>query len=292
MARTKLRKRPLGCAIGLAVALLIAVWIALAAWRDTMAEPVVRRTTLQLPGMSTDAKPVTIALLSDFHPADPNMPPQRLARIVGEVNALRPDVIVLAGDFVSDAGLGLRPYPIPASIAPLGNLRAPLGIFAVLGNHDSWDGRGAVQRELARQGITVLSNSARQAGPLAIAGLDDLITEHARLAATLAAMRNLPGGRVLVSHSPDAFPHLPANTGLMLAGHTHCGQIALFGWAPITNSQYGERYVCGLVRERGNVLVVTAGLGTSVVPVRLGARPDIWLIEVKPQQETKKAAEP
>jgi predicted MPP superfamily phosphohydrolase len=291
MLSTKLRKRRLGCAIGLAVALLLAAWLALAAWHDTMAEPVVRRTTVQLPGMAMDAEPVTIALLSDLHPAQPNMPPERLARIVAQVNALHPDAIVLAGDFVSDPGLGLSPYPIAASIAPLGKLRAPLGVYAVLGNHDHWDHHDAVSGELARQGVTLLSNAARQAGPLAIGGLDDLVTGHARLGATLAAMRGLPGGRVLVSHSPDAFARLPANTGLMLAGHTHCGQIRLFGWAPVTNSRYGGRYVCGVVRERGNVLVVTAGLGTSVVPVRLGAVPDIWLIEARPQTATKKAAE-
>ena len=128
-------------------------------------------------------------------------------------------------------------------------------------------------------------------GPLAIGGLDDLLTGHARPKAMMAALARLHGGRVIVSHSPDPFARLPANMGLMLAGHTHCGQITFFGWAPVTNSFYGRRFVCGLVRERGNVLVVTAGLGTSVVPIRLGARPDIWLIEVRPSAATKKAAE-
>ena len=292
MARTTLRKPRLGCALALAVPVLLAAWLVRAIWHDTMAEPIVRRASVELPGMAAGTPPVTIALMSDFHPADPNMPPERLARIVGQVNALHPDVIILAGDFVSDPGLGLKPYSIPASIAPLGKLRAPLGIFAVLGNHDRWDDPGAVRHELEQRGITVLSNSARQAGPLVIGGIDDLITGHARLGATLATMRSFKGGKILTSHSPDAFPHLPADTGLMLAGHTHCGQIQLFGWAPVTNSQYGGRYVCGLVRERGNVLVVTAGLGTSVLPIRLGARPDVWLIDAHPTPATKKAAEP
>jgi predicted MPP superfamily phosphohydrolase len=292
MARRKLRKRPLGCAIGLAVALLLAVWLALAARHDTMMNPIIRRASVELRGMPAGARPVTIALLSDLHPAQPNMSLQRLARIVAEVNALHPDVIVLAGDFVSDPGLALKPYPIAASIAPLGALRAPLGVYAVLGNHDSWDDPAAIRHELSRRGVTVLRNSASQAGPLAIGGVDDLFTGHARLGATLAAMRKLQGARVVISHSPDPFARLPADTGLMLAGHTHCGQIQLFGWAPVTNSRFGQRYVCGLVRERGNVLIVTAGLGTSVVPFRLGARPDIWLIEVHPPPAMKKAAEP
>jgi predicted MPP superfamily phosphohydrolase len=256
-----------------------------------MAEPIIRHAGVVLPGMAPDAKPVTIALLSDFHPARPNMPLQRLAGIVGKVNALHPDVVVLAGDFVAGRGLDMRPYPIPASIAPLGGLKAPLGVFAVLGNHDSWNDRAAIRRELTRRGVTVLSNDARQVGPLAIGGLDDLLTGHARPKAMLAALARLKGGRVIVSHSPDPFARLPANFGLMLAGHTHCGQIRFFGWAPVTNSRYGGRFVCGLVREHGNTLIVTAGLGTSVVPVRLGARPDIWLIEVRPPAGAKKAAE-
>jgi predicted MPP superfamily phosphohydrolase len=75
----------------------------------------------------------------------------------------------------------------------------------------------------------------------------------------------------------------------MLAGHTHCGQIRFFGWAPMTNSRYGQRYACGLVRERGNALYVTAGIGTTVLPVRLGARPDLWLIEVRPKPNARGA---
>jgi predicted MPP superfamily phosphohydrolase len=288
MAPTKIRKRRLRYAIGLAVALLLGIWLALTAWHDTMAEPVVRRATIELPGMADDAKPLTIALLSDIHVADPDMSPSRLAHIVTRVNALHPDVVVMAGDFVSEKQLAARYYSIAESIAPLGGLRPKMGAFAVLGNHDQWSNAGGVRRELVGRGVTVLSNEARQVGPVAIGGLDDFVTGHARLSRTLAAMRKLHGGRIVLSHSPDPFARLPADTGLMLAGHTHCGQIRLFGWAPVTNSRYGRRYVCGLVRERGNLLVVTAGLGTSVVPVRVGAVPDIWLIALRPPAATKR----
>ncbi|MBO0749547.1 MAG: metallophosphoesterase family protein [Porphyrobacter sp.] len=267
----------------LAIAILVVAGMCLAAWHDTMADPVVRRTTVALPGMPAGSAPVTIALLADFHPAEPDMPPARLARIVGQVNALKPDVIVLAGDFISDPGFGLRPYPIAASIAPLGKLRARLGIYAVMGNHDSSRDLRQIRLELARQGITVLGWNARAVGPLVIGGINHPYIGRRRLVATLATMHRLDGGPVLVSHYPDPFAHLPANTGLMLAGHTHCGQISLFGWAPITGSSYGQRYACGVVRERGNTLVVTAGLGTSIIPVRFGARPDIWLVEVRPR---------
>lgn len=269
--------------MALAVAAVIAAAIGLTAWRDTMAGPIVRRASVVLSTMPAGAKPVTVALLSDIHPAEPNMPVARLARIVSQVNALKPDVVVLAGDLVSDPGLALRPYPIAASIAPLGRLRASLGVYAVIGNHDYWRGTQSVRKELARQGITVLDRNAREVGPLAIGGLSNPHVSRKGLAATLGAMHRVKGGQILVSHYPDPFAHLPANTGLMLAGHTHCGQIRVFGWAPVTNSAYGQRYACGVVRERGNTLVVTAGLGTSVIPVRLGARPDLWLITVRPR---------
>jgi predicted MPP superfamily phosphohydrolase len=267
----------------LVIAFLIAAAIGLTAWRDTMADPIVRRASVVLSGMPPGAEPVTVALLSDFHPAEPNMPPARLARIVSQVNGLKPDVIVLAGDFVSDPGFGLRPYPIATSIAPLGQLRARLGAYAVIGNHDYWRDGKSVRKELARQGITVLGSNARQVGPLVMGGLNHPYIGRTRLTATLATMHRLAGGQILVSHYPDPFAHLPENTGLMLAGHTHCGQIRLVGWAPVTNSDYGQRYACGVVRERGNTLIVTAGLGTSVIPVRLGSPPDLWLITVRPR---------
>lgn len=283
MAEQGLRRRRLGCVVALALAIMAVVAVGVTAWHDTMADPVVRRARVVLPGMPADAGPVTIALLSDFHTAEPNMPPSRLARIVEQVNRLHPDVIVLAGDFVSDPGFGLRPYPIADSIAPLGRLRAPLGVYAVIGNHDFTRNERTVRQELAHQRITVLSRYARQVGPLVMGGLNHPYIGRPRLAATLATMDRLAGGKVLVSHFPDPFAFMPANTGLMLAAHTHCGQVRLFGWAPITNSGYGQRFVCGLVRERGNTLVVTAGLGTSIIPVRLGALPDFWLIEARPR---------
>ena len=96
-------------------------------------------------------------------------------------------------------------------------------------------------------------------------------------------MRRLPGGRLLLSHSPDPFPDMPADIPLMLAGHTHCGQISLPLIGPVsTMSRHGRRYACGLVREKGKTLIVGAGLGTSLLPLRIGAPPEIWLIELGP----------
>ncbi|WP_245843926.1 hypothetical protein [Sphingomonas spermidinifaciens] len=120
-------------------------------------------------------------------------------------------------------------------------------------------------------------------GPLAVGGLADAFTRRDDLNATLVAMRRVGGVPVLLSHSPDPFPRVPGEVPLMLAGHTHCGQIRvpLLG-AIATMSAHGERYACGIVREGGRTLIVGAGLGTSLLPLRLVAVPDLWLVTLSP----------
>jgi uncharacterized protein len=267
--------------------LLVLMLLGLAAlaggYATATADPALRRTTISLPDWPAGARPVRVLLVSDIHVAGPDMPPSRLARLVGQMNALSPDLVLIAGDLVSDRKFSTRRYGLREAVAPLASLKAPLGRIAVLGNHDHWRDADEARAALAAIGVKVLDNDAVAAGPLAVGGLDDAFTDHDDLPATLARMRALPGARILLSHSPDPFARLPADVSLMLAGHTHCGQIVLPLVGPLeTASDYGDRYVCGIVREGGRILVVTAGLGTSVVPLRIGARPDIWLIELGP----------
>jgi len=261
--------------------LLLGCILAAKAWHDTMSDPLVKRTAVALAGMPRGAAPVTIALLSDIHVAGPDMPPERLSKIVAQVNALRPDLVLIAGDLVSEKRTATRIYGPEEIVAPLGALDAPLGVLVVPGNHDHWYNLPGLARELREQGIGLLINDAVQAGPLVMGGLDDAYTGRADVRRTLAAMDRLTGGRVIFGHSPDSFPQLPGSVSLMLAGHTHCGQIGYpWGGAPAHLSQYGDRYGCGRVDEDGKTLVVGAGLGTSLIPVRLFARPEVWLIEL------------
>ncbi|MEZ5693674.1 MAG: metallophosphoesterase [Altererythrobacter sp.] len=254
------------------------------AWSDTMGAPEVERTTLALKGLPADAAPLTVALISDIHVAGPDMPPERLERIVGQINALRPDLVLIAGDLVSEKRTATHIYTPEEIVAPLGKLKARLGVVAVPGNHDHWFDMAGLAAEMDKQGITLVANGAVKRGPLVIGGLDDDYTGRADLAATLAAMRPLKGVRIMLSHSPDPFPNIPNSVPLVLAGHTHCGQIAYpWGGAPATMSDYGVRYYCGRVDEAGKTLVVGAGLGTSLLPMRLFTRPQVWLIELVPQ---------
>jgi predicted MPP superfamily phosphohydrolase len=244
---------------------------------------VVRETRLAVRNWPAGHPPLRVLLVSDIHVVGPDMPPERLQRLVAQMNALRPDAVLIAGDFISEKRTATRIYSFDEIMAPLAALRAPLGAFAVLGNHDHWVDAAAARRALQQSGVRVLSNEAVRAGPLAIGGLDDDYTGHADLGRTLSAMQSLGGVPILLSHSPDPFPDVPPEVPLMVAGHTHCGQISLPLVGPLaTASRHGRRYVCGRVDERGHTLVVGAGLGTSVLPLRVGAVPDMWLIEMGP----------
>ncbi len=267
----------------LAVILLLAAIATLWMYSVATRNPVVRRASVEMRDWPPGAPPIRVALLSDIHVAGPDMPPSRLARIVGQVNRLQPDLILLAGDFISDKRTATRRYSAAAAIAPLASLKAPLGVVTALGNHDHWRGRAEIVAALRGAGIRVLENEALAVGPLSVGGVDDAFTGRDDTARTIAAMRRLEGSRVILTHSPDVAPEVPADVSLLLAGHTHCGQIRL----PIVGaisfmSEHGDRYACGLQTEARLRVITTAGIGTSILPLRLGASPDVWLVTLGP----------
>lgn len=265
-----------------ALALFATMLCGAKAWSDTLGEAIVERTTVALPGLPA-GNILRLALISDIHVAGPDMPPERVERIVTQVNALSPDIVLIAGDLVSEKRLATKIYTPEQIVSPLGALKAPLGVIAVPGNHDHWFDLPGLSAELRKHRIALLANEARQVGPFVIGGLDDAYTGRADVRTTLAAMEGLKGARIVLSHSPDPFPDLPSSVSLTLAGHTHCGQIAYpWGGAPAHLSDHGDRYGCGRIDEQGKVLVVGAGLGTSLVPLRLFTRPTVWLIELRP----------
>lgn len=242
-------------------------------------DPTVRTATIEMAHWPQRQAPLRVALLSDLHVAGPDMPPERLARIVTQVNALQPDLVLIAGDLVSDKRVSTHRYSEAEAVAPLGALRARHGVVAVLGNHDHWRDTAGMLRALEENRVTVLNNSVIARAGVILAGADDDYTGRSDPAALIRAIKPLVGPVVTLSHSPDIAPKLPRRFGLILAGHTHCGQIALpLIGRPATMSRYGDRFACGLIREGERTIVVGAGLGTSVLPVRIGAPPDLWLL--------------
>lgn len=274
--------------------LLLALLIARGFYNATR-DPIVRTASVVVPNWPKGQPPLKVLLLSDVHVAGPDMPPERLRRIVEQLNALKPDLVLMAGDFVSEKKLATSLYSPAEVAAPFAGLRAPLGLVAAPGNHDHWSGLTAIVSELRRNGVTVLANDAIRRGPLIIGGVDDEFTHHDNLAATYAAMDALDtaGGkapRLLVTHSPDFVPDLPAPVAAVMTGHTHCGQIVLPLIGAVANvSHYGNRFACGDISDKNakgvvQRVFVSAGLGTSVLPLRFGAPPDVWLVTLKAPQ--------
>lgn len=264
-------------AAALALLLLVAGW-----WhRNALAEPIVRRTTLALPDWPAGAKPVTVALISDVHIGNRTMDAARLTRIVAQVNALRPDLVLIAGDFAAGHEPTVARAGAAQLIAPLSGLRALLGTVAVLGNHD-WSVPATIRAGLERAGVTVLNNRAAVRGPLVVGGVGDAFSHHDDLPATLGAMTGLPGAKVILTHSPDLSLAIPQGIGALFAGHTHCGQ----GVLPIIGPPrvfWRPGLMCGVVRRGGLTTVITGGLGTSGVPLRVNAPPDLWLVTLGPR---------
>ncbi len=263
-----------------ALAVLFLLFIGYMYW-TAISDPVVRRDTVHLAEWPKGTPPATILIASDLHVAGPDMPPERVARIVAQINALKPDLILLAGDFISDKTLATRHYSAAEALAPLAGLQPRWGTVAVLGNHDHWRDAAEVSAAIRAGGITLLDNQAVARGPFVIGGVDDFFTAHADIPATERAMADYKGVPVMITHTPDLAPHLSQTIKLVAAGHTHCGQIRFPIFGAITYaSSFGDRYACGKIVEGGRTIYVGAGLGTSNLPLRLGAVPDMWLVTV------------
>lgn len=245
-----------------------------------------------------------IAVLADLHGREPNMGERRLKQVVETTNRLGADVILLLGDYAQRVEPDWLYLSFRQVLTILTELRAPLGVHGVLGNHEWWDdkrtqraGRGPTEahRLFAELKLSLLDNRAirleKGGKPFWIAGLgDQLAIRLGRnryrgaddLAGTMAQITD-DAPLVMMAHEPDIFPDMPDRVSLTLSGHTHGGQVRLFGYSPVVPSMYGNRYAYGHVVEQDRHLVVSGGLGTvsaGFIPVRLGVPPEIVLIEL------------
>ncbi|WP_372916869.1 metallophosphoesterase [Sandarakinorhabdus sp.] len=263
--------------------LLLGLGLALgwAGWLGAIRDPAVVHYRASLAGLQ---RPLRLVHLSDMHGSNWDMPQVRLNRIVDQVNALHPDLVVITGDFHASK-IWDPPMRLEDALRPLTRLRAPLGVWSVPGNHDDpyW-----IRWVMQRLGLKLLAGDLVDVGPLQIVGSDDLILGQQPVAGLLAAAARARPGKPLIAlvHEPSLWPLLPPAVDLLLAGHTHGGQIDIFGW-PHIMPEY-EKVQRGLFRNAaGQQLVVSAGIGTSVVPLRLGTRGEIVVVELVPQPRSQ-----
>lgn len=268
-------------------------------WIEPMLRLRVRRWQISPAGWT--AGPLRIAVVTDLHMGEPWVSLGRLKQIVTRTNALGADLIVILGDLPAGHHFVVAAVPIPAVSAVLAQLQAPLGVQAILGNHDWWHdpvaqarggGPSVVAGHLRAAGISVLENQALRigqgAGAFWLAGLADQLAIGTGNG-TYRGLDDLPGTLaqitdsapvILLAHEPDIFARVPDRVALTLSGHTHGGQVRLFGWSPMVPSAFGNRYAYGWVREGNRDLVVSGGIGCSIVPFRLGMVPEITVIEL------------
>ncbi|MBR0670812.1 metallophosphoesterase [Neoroseomonas soli] len=252
----------------------------------------VQRHAFTPPGWPAGLR-LKVAALSDLHAGAPLMDEARIEHIVATANALSPDLVLLVGDFGAASRFVTRVLPQRDVARRLGALRAPLGVFAVNGNHDWWEDEAAMARRggstmigraLEASGIAVLSNAVLRAGPVLVGGLESSWAFRAgRGADDLPRLLDSVTGEtplLLMAHEPDVFPTVPGRVAVTFSGHTHGGQVRVLGWSPRIPSRYGNRYAWGHVREGGRDLVVSGGLGITALPVRFGVPPEITLVEI------------
>ncbi len=270
------------------------------AFYTTSLEPgwieVVRRD-VPLPNLAPDLEGLTIALLSDLH-VGAVVSPSHVAKAVALANELEPELVAVVGDFVTGAG----GYAI-ACARELAALKAPLGVFGVLGNHDVWADPRLIVEMLSRNGVAVLRDETaavrRGAASLSLVGLEDSgysgsasMTPEVlslRWRGKMALARKLLSSAqgtdltILLVHNPDVNEFLEdAPVDLALSGHTHGGQIVLpFLGPPLLPSSFGQKYAAGLVQGPSSPVYVTRGVGMTRPAVRLNCRPEVTLLTLR-----------
>lgn len=248
----------------------------------TRVEPhrlVVERVSLTLGRLPRPFAGLRIAQLSDLH-LGPHIHQADVERAVRSAMSLHPDLILLTGDYVTRwAGYG------EALIAPLSRLRASLGVYGTLGNHDHWTDADEITTYLHRAGVTVLRNAScpisRDGGTLWLVGVDDVMEGAEDLPAALASVPE-EGCKVALIHEPD-FADVAAKSGidLQLSGHSHGGQVRIPGIGALILPGWGRKYPIGLRRVGETWLYTNRGIGLVSPPVRFNCPPEITLFTLR-----------
>jgi len=266
--------------------IVLAVLGALATWAFYV-EPssqLINEEQIIVPSWPKSCNEKRIAILADLHVGSPYKGLDSLHNLVIDVNKAKPDLILLPGDFVIQGVVG-GTFVTPENASRImGQLHAPMGVYAVLGNHDWWLDPKRVEKALIDNNITVLEDASKLVSDgecrLRLVGITDYWEGPHNIEKALSEVNS--NEQVLAfTHNPDIFPELPPKISLTIAGHTHGGQVYIPGIGrPIVPSKYGQRYAIGHIIEQGSHLYVSPGVGTSIIPVRFLVPPEATILEV------------
>lgn len=221
---------------------------------------------------------IKIVFASDFHIRPYQQ--KRLEKVVEYINKENPDLVLSTGDFV--AGHTKRATMSIEDIAKvLGQVKSKYGFYTTQGNHDGWYGNERISKALKENGIKELDNSnvklSINGKTLYLAGIEDLMTGKPDI---YKALDKTQKPTILLTHTPDMFTKIYDDVNLVLAGHTHGGQVRIPLLGPIfTASKYNDKYAKGLISENNKKMIVTAGIGASIIPIRFNCTPEIVVIE-------------
>ncbi len=282
--RTSLQYALCTLATGVAAAIALAIW-------GFVIEPSMvryREYPVYVNNWPQNLSGFTIAFITDTHVGSPHISLGKMRDIVEKTNALNPDLTLLGGDYVIQGVLGGTPVPSADIVNVLANLRAKHGVYGILGNHDWWENAPRMKQEFEAAGIPMLENTARPftigTGRFWLAGVSDYSERKYDIDEALADVTT-DDPLIVLTHSPDIFPQLPARAALTFAGHTHGGQVKIpFLGRPVVPSDYGSRYALGLIQEDGKQLFVGSGIGTSILPVRFLTPPEVSILKIYPAE--------
>ena len=228
-----------------------------------------------------ELKNLSVVFTADFHVYKRQH--KRLAKTVEKINAQKPDIVLLGGDFVRTDSPE-KSMDIETIAQYLGQIKPKYLTAAVLGNHDYAYSVPLVIKALSQNNIKVLMNENVSVNSdnkkIFVAGVEDAWWGEPDID---KALKNAKKPIILLSHNPDLFPEIPSHVDLTLCGHTHGGQVVLpilgIMGTKFVPLKHGNKYVRGFIEEDNKKMIVTNGLGTSIFPVRFNAFPEIVVID-------------